>query len=392
MSELQLGLVALGVALVGGVLAYNKWQENQARRKAKDRFSSNHTDVLLDPGAAGNGATARRDAAPGVQPAPRIEPTLDEQEVAGRGEAETAGMDGDNAADGELARRDPVVPAGPVVEPPLTLLDGAIDCIVRFETAEALAAPLLWEAQQELLRRLTRNIIWLGLNARKGAWDALSRHSAGSYRVYTVGMQLADRRGAASAEDVALFLDGIRQLADRFLAVAELPEREGVGARASELDRFCAAVDVQIGVNLLSRDPAGFSGRALQEECDRLGMTLMGDGAFHLRDGDGRSIFSLSNLEPEMFSEEQLPMLTSRGVTFSLDVPCVADGNEAFGLMVTTARGLAQKLKGVVVDDNKAPLGDQSLDAIRAKITEFQAAMTVCGMTAGSPVARRLFS
>ena len=33
MSDLQLGLLAIGVAVVAGVIAYNRWQETRVRRR-----------------------------------------------------------------------------------------------------------------------------------------------------------------------------------------------------------------------------------------------------------------------------------------------------------------------------------------------------------------------
>ena len=40
MSDLQLSLIGLGIALVGGVFAYNKWQERKHRKLAERVFRS----------------------------------------------------------------------------------------------------------------------------------------------------------------------------------------------------------------------------------------------------------------------------------------------------------------------------------------------------------------
>ena len=50
-SELQWSLIALGVAGVGGVFAYNKWQERKHRAHAERVFRQDHPDVLIDQGA-----------------------------------------------------------------------------------------------------------------------------------------------------------------------------------------------------------------------------------------------------------------------------------------------------------------------------------------------------
>ena len=48
MTELQIGLVAIGVVAVACVLAYNWLQERRAKRAAERAFGSRHSDVLLD--------------------------------------------------------------------------------------------------------------------------------------------------------------------------------------------------------------------------------------------------------------------------------------------------------------------------------------------------------
>jgi hypothetical protein len=51
MSDLQIGLLAVGVLVVAGIFAYNALQERRARRTAERAFGSAHADVLMD-GAA----------------------------------------------------------------------------------------------------------------------------------------------------------------------------------------------------------------------------------------------------------------------------------------------------------------------------------------------------
>lgn len=75
MTELQLGLLAIGAVVVLGVLAYNRVQEKRAQRAAERSFASGHDDVLLEGGAA----EGRQPAAP-HRPEPRRErPQPDER-------------------------------------------------------------------------------------------------------------------------------------------------------------------------------------------------------------------------------------------------------------------------------------------------------------------------
>ena len=47
MTELQMGLIGLGVAAVFGVFGYNKWQEMRQRKVAEAVLKPQHEDVLL---------------------------------------------------------------------------------------------------------------------------------------------------------------------------------------------------------------------------------------------------------------------------------------------------------------------------------------------------------
>ena len=65
MSELQIGLLSIGVVVVAAVLVYNRMQERGARRDAERSFRSDHQDVLLhEPVRA-----APRPAAPAAEAA-----------------------------------------------------------------------------------------------------------------------------------------------------------------------------------------------------------------------------------------------------------------------------------------------------------------------------------
>src|SRR5690606_14476355 len=47
MSELQIGLIALGVVMIGVVLGLNWWQDRRVRRKMQENFPPSREDPLL---------------------------------------------------------------------------------------------------------------------------------------------------------------------------------------------------------------------------------------------------------------------------------------------------------------------------------------------------------
>ena len=367
MSDLQLSLIALGTAGVAGVFAYNKWQERKHRKLAERVFSSQHADVLL----GGENADAAVAAASGDGAAERVEPSI-------------GGCGGLPPAGEAVARQ-------PAAAPPFELVDPAVDCLVRFESTDAIGAGYLWQAQNQALGKLTHPLTWAGFNETTDRWEVLGAASAGDYRRLCAALQLADRHGPVADAELTLFFNGVQQLADEFLAVAAVPPRGELLARAADLDRFCAGVDIQIGVNVIAAGNV-FQGTKLRGLAEAAGLALCADGMFHATDEAGRTLFTLSNLEPALFADEDLRVLTTHGITFTLDVPRVGGGTGAFDRMIVLARQFAASLGGVLVDDNRAPLADSALDVIRDKITEIEQTMAAHGLPAGGPQALRLFS
>ena len=71
MSDLQIGLIALGVLLILLVLGFNWWQDRRVRRKMQSHFPTSEQDPLLGAGAAGAATAnvARREPGMGGEPA-----------------------------------------------------------------------------------------------------------------------------------------------------------------------------------------------------------------------------------------------------------------------------------------------------------------------------------
>ncbi len=373
MSDLQLSLIGAGIGLVAVVFAYNKWQEQKHRKLAERVFRVDHPDVLLgrkEAEPAGEGEDAAR-----IEPV-LIEPAEDGGSHAGQGPAATVPAGEAQAAD---------------AEPPAELADPAIDCVVRFESTEPMGGPYLWQAQHQAFGKLARTVCWAGVNERSGLWERLTPNGAGDYCRLRVALQLADRRGPVTDAELTLFLNGVQRLADEFLAVADMPTRNEVLARASALDGFCAGVDIQIGVNLVA-GAAPFAGTKLRGLAEAAGLLLREDGMFHAEDEEGATQYTLSNLEAVPFAAEEMKSLSSHGVTFTLDVPRVVNGAHAFDRMIALARQFASSLGGSLVDDNRMPLAESALDVIRDKIVEIEGRMAAQGLIAGGPRALRLFS
>lgn len=490
MNELQIGMIGLGVVAVGGVLAYNKWQESRQRAIAQRVLQPAQADVLLDtPAAAGSveptaddqeapvaAFTAFSAAASEAAPLAAVEPRAavsaasppadlvaaaapPAYAVGGRIEPHLGVRDADDEArpvappaaaaknvaptppaaasqatsPATAAAAAPVIPARvppaaasgavPVAAaaesaaqpvraapprareplrdsgPPALLLSPLIDYVAVIEAADPASAADLLRSAGPALARVRKPVRWFGREERSGEWEGLQdalphggrEQPAGEYRRLHIGLQLVDRRGPVSDAELAVFQRAMQDLADGLVAVVELAPAQPALVAAASLDAFCADVDIQIGLNVVSQGNA-FAGSKLRALAEAAGMALDGDGRFVRRDDDGVILFSLCNQESGGFSAEAMKSLTTHGITFVLDVPRVAHGDRVFAQMLEQARRFAATLQGVLVDDNRRPLAEGTLDPIRRAIAQSQSAMAARQIPAGCPLALRLFS
>lgn len=370
-SELQVALIGAGAAVVVLIVAYNKWQERKHRRRAEQAFKSDHRDVLLDPQDKG------------AEPASRVEPSLD----------------------GTTADPEPVITGTPPAPRPVrestvrrsvpelpAALDSRADCIILIEAIEPLDAPRLWASQQEQLSGLSKPVRWYVFDDAANLWRQLDAHNAGAHHWFCAGMQLVDRNGPIGEADFIRFSGGVQRIAEQFFAVpAGLPARVQALGGATELDRFCADVDVQIGINVVATTQP-FAGTKLRGLAEAEGLQLGDDGNFHMLDDAGNTLFVLANLESALFAQDNLRSLQTNGITLVIDVPRVANGAACFERMMQLANHLADALQGVVVDDKRSPFGAEAASMIRSQIGQFQERMASHDIPAGGPLARRLFA
>ena len=272
------------------------------------------------------------------------------------------------------------------------VLSGVIDCIVEIDcgqAAPAMQTTAVIERATSLLKNFSKPVHLEAHVDAQATWTPLQH--GGSCRRLRTGLQLADRRGMATGEEIKRFGRAAQQLAAELGASASAVDAADLARRSQELDRFCGEVDVQIALNVLSGAQA-FNGGRLREFAVSTGFVLEGDGRFRFRDEAGRELCALSNAENAAFVRGSLDNLSTTAVTFELDVPRVPGGVQAFDACAAAAQQFAAAMGGQLADDNRVPLSAAGLAAIRAQLDPVYAAMEAQGVPAGSPQALRLFS
>lgn len=384
MSELQLGLLVIGAVVVVAVLAYNKWQEIRYRRVSERAFGPGHDDVLMGAGSAREEGTGPAPA-PVESPAPtlsgadreRIEPTL----VVVQPDADAAALESKPEAHDDAARQ----PASP---PPAAELNENLDHIIELECSSEIQGAKAIPRAAVLLQNFSQPVYLDIFDEGYAVWTPLTHERCGSR--LRAGLQLVNRRGAATVDDIARFDQAVALLAQELEAGIE-PSTQPAQAIARELDRFCGEVDLQIAISVVSSGTP-FAGPALREFALSRGFSLDDDGRFHCRDEQGRELCTIQNAGSAAFVPGSLDRLSTTAVTVELDVPRAPGNIQAFDDCVAIARQLAAALGGRLADDNGTPLTEAGLAVIRAQLEPIYAAMTAKGIPAGSPQALRLFS
>src|SRR5690606_26574179 len=199
MSDLQIGLLSLGVILILVLECVNWWQDRRVRQRMQEHFPEADEEPLMGGLAAGSG---RREPGKGVADAP---------------------VD-------ELTEADPVCEA-------------VIDVVFSHPvsgTELQQAVRTIRKAGEKPVRVLVEHEGGHTLRLRDGH----------SYLSVQLAVLLANRSGALTDIEWSHLWTIAQNLAERFEGSVEGPEQAQVLQRAQALDQLCAGLDAQVGLAL----------------------------------------------------------------------------------------------------------------------------------------------
>ncbi|MDA8127170.1 MAG: cell division protein ZipA C-terminal FtsZ-binding domain-containing protein [Betaproteobacteria bacterium] len=387
MSDLQIALIVVGVAIVVAVGVFNWVQERRFRNQANAAFQAPVPDALM------RGAVAVHE---------RAEPSLDasafDAGTPSDAEAHVVSVDSESGGT-EAARRESAAPAPatPVERRPDAAEPAAppppYDELIEYRArigGDDIPATVFTEAFNQI-RALGKTVRWLGLPVGGAAWEDVQPWRDARYQQVVVTVQLADRNGAVQREQLAAFCELLHAVAQTHGLRVTCDDTVDALERAQAIDRFCVDVDVLIGLNVVARGEGTVNLARIAGEAESSGMALAGDGVFQLLDSRGEPLYALCNHDAEPFAAT-MEGRTSQGVTLEFDVPRVPDGLKVFDGMVAFGRKLASETGGVLVDDNLRPLTDTGIEKIRSQLVHIYERMEARGVPSGSRRSLRLFS
>lgn len=368
MSSLTVGLAILGGTTLAALVAWNAWTN---RRHTPRQPEQSPLPVPADPLEP----VLREEAAPDEPPDPGLEADDDARPI--------------EVADPVLAD----APLGPVPvperKPPL---DALIDSIASIALD---GPPVSGDAALTALpptRRVgSKPFAVEGLNEATGQWEM--PQAGQRYGAFQAGVQLANRSGALNEIEFSEFVVKAQAFADAVGGTADFADMRDEVARARELDQFASARDAQLSLTLRARLVAWSPGY-LHQHASRLGFVagaLPGRLVLPASTAGALPIMSLS-FDTQAALADDPTQAALLEFTLTIDVPQVPREERPFERLREAAAVLSQSMDGIISDDRGQPIRDEILEAIGAELTARYDSLDARELSAGSPLARRLFS
>lgn len=270
-------------------------------------------------------------------------------------------------------------------------LDVLIDVIVPIAIDSQVSGEAALAAMPTTRRAGSKPFSLEGLSINNGKWEP---PAAGQrYIAFQAGVQLANRMGALNKIEFSEFVMKAHAFADAINGAPEFPDMQHEVARARELDQFASEHDVQLSFTLRAASTAWSPGY-LQQNAARLGFiagAMPGRMVLPARQSGQAPILGLS-FDSHAAMAEDPDDTALRELTLSLDVPNVARSERPFERMCEAALLLAKTMDGLITDDKGNPVRAEAMEGVHARLQRLYDTLDGRELSAGSVLARRLFS
>lgn len=350
MSDLQVGLIALGVVILFCVVGYNWWQDRRVRRQMQEQFPQTDEDPLLG-GLPLSGSGRKEPGLPGVMAS-----------TASVASGAVAGADADLAEE----------------------VDAVCEAVIDVVFTLPVPATRLCEAVSTLVPQV-------GKPLRFFCESPSGQHMAGlpageSCSALQIAVLLANRRGALSAIEWSQLWTAAESLAERFDGAVEGPEQDHVIQKAQALDELCAGLDAQVGLALQLPKPV--LAESLLGTLNEVGFVRVAQGlAWVAETGVARFIVLFDGVALSDVGSTEVGRLD-----LLLDLPNTPSDAQAFSRMASVGRDLAQRLDAVLLDDQGRPVAEGSDSTIDKQLAALYGQLSQAGFEPGTLRTNRLFS
>ncbi len=267
-------------------------------------------------------------------------------------------------------------------------LDGLIDVVVPI----GLAFPTTGEALLAVMpqkQRIGHQLFRIeGVKENGGSWESI--RNGQKYVTLQAGVQMANRKGALTALEYSEFIALMTQFSDAISGTPDFPDMQEQIHRAKELDGFAAAHDAQLRL-VLRAQQAPWGVNFITQQATALGFvpsSVAGRWVLRHRIAGLPPLVTLSfNIATPIEDTKDL-----QEVRLILDVPHVPQNDKPYPKMRHAAEVLAKALDAHIINAHGELMNTASLDRMEADLATLYQGLNGFELTAGSSLARRLFS
>ncbi len=271
------------------------------------------------------------------------------------------------------------------------LMNPALDYWAEFAVSRSMSDHVLADAMKDMAK-LSKPLIWQGLLATD-EWMALLPHQMPSQAVrIRVSIQLIDTTGPLDEVMLAKFRDAVRYYAERWRTEHRFATNKFALTHAAALFAAYEQANIAAVVTLMPKQAnAVFQGEDILKLCRADG------GHFVFLDGvlgyevDEQILFTIEQVNGEVFVVDDMPLLRCKGLAFVLDVPRQTNGMAAFERLLLVANEWSVALRGILLDDGGRMMNHKVTGQMREQLTQIYHDLEVNNIPAGSAAAQRLF-
>lgn len=152
---------------------------------------------------------------------------------------------------------------------------------------------------------------------------------------------------------------------------------EGVHIGWDSMTQVAPQDELLIVFNILARPGQVFSGRQIREAAELHGFSYGEMQIFHCHadklSDHAQAVCSFANLlNPGHFADLETEGFSSPGISLFAQLPGPLEARETFKLIVDKAHGLASAMGGILCDESRSILSEQTLAHIKEKVEAFR--------------------
>jgi hypothetical protein len=286
--------------------------------------------------------------------------------------------------------------AQPTIAERRGILNATIDCMASIAIDEPVSGDFALNVLPTTRRVGSKTWLIEGLNTETEHWEKIFPSSGKShqYSAFQAGIQLVNRHGALNEVEFSEFVAKASDVAEGLGGTATFPEMLPEVAKARALEQFTMGHDIRLTLNLHAKR-AAWSLPYVQQHAQRAGFVAgVIPGRWVL--GGARFDMLALTVDSQAAMADDVSSVPIRKLSLTLEVPQAARGEHGqarpFDVMSDMAIRLCASMEATILDEQGLTVDAAALQRTAEELEAVYDRLDAAGLSAGSPLAKRLFA